>query len=211
MAQSLEALRGGRGGVLMIEGGPGSGRTELLEQLGIDAQLDGATVLRAQGAVHSAPLDAAMHLVRTGLAIYPELDPQFREGYSLLAMEPKASAATGAAVRYARMAAYLQDTLLHLSHRSPLVLLLDDMQLIDPQSIALLASMTETLGRDPILLAVARLIAPVESDAEPILRLAAKHVTLTPRLRKRCGEARADDVRRRTQLTATRRLACGRG
>ncbi|MET0340581.1 MAG: protein kinase [Polyangiales bacterium] len=179
-ALSLDALMRGRGGAVMIEGGPGSGRSALLERLGIDAQLRGATVLRAQGTMHSAPLDAATHLARTGLAIYPELAQQHHERQSSAATEPRATGATEVAERYARQAAYIQDALLRVGLRSPLVLLVDDIELVDPQSVALLASLTNVLGRHAVLLACSRLVAPVTTDAEAVLLEEAKRVKLTP-------------------------------
>ena len=136
MELALDALMDGRGGVLRVEGSPGTGRSALLEQVGIAAQLRGATVLRAAGTVHSTPLAAALHLVRGGLAVYPELGTPYRERHSSVLMEPtRAADPTEASERQARVAASVQDTLLQLGLRTPLVLLIDDAQLIDAQSL----------------------------------------------------------------------------
>lgn len=181
-ALSLEALRNGRGGVLLIEGGPGSGLTAALERLGIDAQLSGATVLRVDGALHEdAPLGAVLHLVRTGAAIYPDLGEQLRERTSsLLLPQPRVASPTEVVERATHLASRLQDVLLQLGLRGPTVLLVDDAHLLDRQSLALLASMALELPRHSMLLALSRRNEPARNDAEVVLATSAKRVVLTP-------------------------------
>ncbi|MET0342598.1 MAG: protein kinase [Polyangiales bacterium] len=181
VSSALDALMQGRGGVLRIEGSAGSGRSALLEQVGIEAQLRGATVLRADGSMHSTPLAAALHLSRTGLAVHPDLATQFRERHSSLVVEtPRAPDPTELAERQARVAGSVQETLLSLGLRSPLVLLIDDADRIDAASLGLLASMVERIGRHPILIALTRVAAPPASDAEALLRASGTLLSLTP-------------------------------
>jgi len=176
-SRSLDSLASGRGEVLLVEGGPGSGRTALLEQFAIDAQLRGTAVLRAEGAVHRAPHAAALHLVRGGLVLYPDLEPSFRAS-SVLLNPQKAVSALEASERQAKVAAGLHDVLLEIGLRAPLVLLVDDAHLMDKPSLALLASMTEAIARRPILLVLSRVSGPAKTDAEVILQAAAKRTTL---------------------------------
>lgn len=64
---------------------------------------------------------------------------------------------------------------------NPLVLLVDDANLVDPQSMALLASMSDSLSRHPILLVVARLSSATSSDADVVLQTnATQRIGLAP-------------------------------
>jgi RecA/RadA recombinase len=175
--RSLDSLASGRGDVLLVEGGPGSGRTALLDQLAIDAQLRGTAVLRAEGAVHRSPYAAALHLVHDGLVLYPDLQLSFRASSAPLSA-PKAVSALEASERQAKVAAGLRDVLLEIGLRAPLVLLVDDAHLIDQRSLALLASMTEAIAERPILLVLSRVSGPAKTDADVILEAAAKRTTL---------------------------------
>ena len=178
--RSLDALRSGRGGVLLVEGGPGSGRTAVLDQLGIDAQLSGATVLRVAGAMHKGALEAAMHLVRMGRAIHPDLAGQAQDRHSSMLMEvPRTTSPADAVERNTRLASAMQDTLLQLGMRGPIVLLVDDAHLMDPQSRSLLASMATVLPRHSVLLVLSRPSGRLQEDADVILQETAQRVTLT--------------------------------
>jgi hypothetical protein len=179
-ARNLDGLSAGRGCVLLIEGGPGSGRTAALDRLSIDAQLRGATVLRSEGKVHTGPLDAATHLVRTSFAIYPDLARSADGTASIRVEAPTVSNAVEAAERHARIARAVKQTLLKVSLRGALVILVDDTHLVDKPSLALLTSLVEALPRHPILLALTRFSGPATTDAEAILQAAAERVTLAP-------------------------------
>lgn len=179
-SRSLDGLSAGRGSVLLVEGGAGLGRSAALDRLSIDAQLRGATVLRADGKIHTGPLDAVTHLVRTSFAIYPDLASGADGMPSVRVEAPKASNAVEASERHARMAGAVKQTLLKVSLRGPLVIMVDDTHLVDKPSLALISSLVEALPRHPILLALARLTGPAATDADVVLQAAAERVVLTP-------------------------------
>ena len=196
---ALDDVRAGRGTLLMIEGAPGMGRSAILEQLGIEAQLRGATVLRAEGKLHTGPLGLVTHLVQTGLATFPDVAQLFRTRDSLFVktatMVPDAGSAKSpleAAERYGRVAASLQEVLLHIALRAPLVLAIDDAHLADAQSLALLAAMGEALARHPILLALTRPSGPADSNSMALLRASAKKLSLAPLSESELSELASD-------------------
>lgn len=175
----LDGVRSGRGEILWIEGMPGSGRTAALSRLGIEAQLHGATVLRAEGRVHTGPLGVAAHLMQTGLSTFPDLAVALREQSSIFADSgTSVQTAIEAAERRARQSTAIQTVLVQLSLRCPLVLAIDDASMIDGESLSLLASMVESIQCHPMMLALATLDGAVKSDAEAKLRASATRVTL---------------------------------
>ncbi|MDB4971963.1 MAG: putative serine/threonine protein kinase [Myxococcaceae bacterium] len=152
----LASLLEGRGGVLVVEAASGLGKSALLDQFAVDAQLRGATVLRADGGSAAEKHGVARELIRLGQRIFPDLEDS--EALLLGKHQPggqqrdRAAHPVEALERSARSATRLRDMLLRLSERSPLAILLDDADRADEESIALLASMAQELGELPILL-----------------------------------------------------------
>jgi hypothetical protein len=68
-----EAALQGRGGALRIEAGAGMGRTRLLEELGVRAQLAGAAVLRVDASMYKQPQGTARALAVRLLDAVPKL------------------------------------------------------------------------------------------------------------------------------------------
>lgn len=189
LAHALADVNRGQGEVVLIECEAGLGRTALLDQLAVDAQLAGATVVRAQGSLHNMPFSAARSLVEAGIGIFPDVVQRARQLSSFFSL-----AAGGTAARFvartsidmsehqARVAAHLQESLQQLSLRNPLVMLIDDAQAIDGESLALFASMLEDLHGHPILMVLsARVSAPTrQPQAYAKLAASAKRCKLTP-------------------------------
>jgi hypothetical protein len=131
---------------IVVEGDPGIGKTRLLEAVAGEARLAGAHVLwgRAhEGGAAPAfwpwlgalrPLVASLPEARSGLA--PLLDLDAAEG------------PPGPAFRIFQAVA---DALAAASAHHPLVVLLDDLQWADPDSLELLTFLAERLHDDPVL------------------------------------------------------------
>jgi Protein kinase domain/AAA ATPase domain len=166
LGAQLDELAAGRGGVLKIEGAPGLGRSELLAHLATGAQLRGLTVLRARGGLQPGTLGAAKELARLALGMFPDLSRQLPEQvatFSAPTEEPVGAAAIDTIERHARCAAAIRDILLALSERNRVVIIVDDLHLCDPSSVALLGSLSNSLAR--ILLALSSL--PEDAPCEP--------------------------------------------
>ncbi len=157
LQQALDAVIQGRGGVVALEGGVGLGRSALLEQLSIDAQLHGATVLRAEGGAESGAHGLARRLIQLGLRIYPELEGSDAFLRRMIENAETARSAMEPLERSSIAATRLRKWLLSLCERGPLVLAIDDADLADEESLGLLASLVqdEERGHLPLLLALA--------------------------------------------------------
>lgn len=170
LRQALDSAIEGNGGIAIVEGMGGLGRSALLDQLTVDAQLQGATVLRAEGSAAAGPHGIARRLIHLGARIYPDFDASDAFRRQMLELESgKASGARHPAEvveRSALAAARLRKLLLQLAERGPLVILLDDADRADSESMGLLASMSDELPRQPILL----VMTVREGVPEPLAR-----------------------------------------
>ncbi len=165
---ALEDALAGRGRVAVIDAVRGMGRTAVLDQLAIDAQLAGATLLRANDLV-SAPLATARQLVERGNAVFPDQDSA-AESVEPPSHEPVRSA-NEATERHEQLARQLASGLIKLSERSALVLMIDDVQRVDAASVGLLASLRQSLPQHPILLLVSREVGARSGDESALDKL----------------------------------------
>lgn len=155
----LQQTLAGARGMLLVTGSPGSGRSALLDQIVIDAQLAGATVLRAQGGAQ-APFELAQGLIRAGMPTAVTDADSARESVSSVQPKLRAVAANGAApanpvdaaARHADRIDELQRTLLTLSGANPMVVLVDDAERADKESLAVLAALVRAAEKLPLLL-----------------------------------------------------------
>jgi hypothetical protein len=187
-SHALEQLRrycaetvAGTGRNVLVEAGPGLGRTALLDQVAVDAQLAGASVLRWQPGTRSDG-GLAHSVMGWMFALSPELakDAIQRESAlrSILSRESRtplagAVSAAGASERRAKLIVALQGCLEDMSRRSPLVFLVDDVHRADPESLALLASLARTTQNAPLLLVVTKREATTSSDTNAFANLEA--------------------------------------
>ncbi|HKP59572.1 MAG TPA: protein kinase [Polyangiales bacterium] len=176
LRRALDSALAGNGRVAVIEAAPGMGRTAVLDQLAIAAQLSGATVLRADDVV-SAPLATARHLLERGVAIFPDQIGALEE----IAQQPHSPvrSANEATERYDKLAHQLSSGLIKLSERSALVLLIDDVQRVDAASLALFASLRQSLSQHPILLLVSREAGARSIDDSSLDKLVAQATCVT--------------------------------
>ena len=175
LVRALGHAVAGTGQIVLLEAEPGLGRSALLDQVTVEAQMAGATVVRARGGLHSAPFSAAHELVRAGLGMQPAVARSLRERASLFVRMLGSGEGTSALVRStidaaeqrAAHTALLHDALTALAARAPLVMLVDDAHVVDAGSLALLASMTEAIRSQRILLVLsAHTEQPLAGGAE---------------------------------------------
>ncbi|MCW2606698.1 MAG: transcriptional regulator, LuxR family, partial [Frankiales bacterium] len=176
----LAAARVGQGGVLLLTGEAGMGKTALLEDA-LEAAV-GMRVLRAAGseAESSLPFGALLQLLRPALEHLDRLPaPQAEALASALALRP----GTGGD-RFAVGAATL--TLLsRLADDTPVAVLVDDAHLLDLPSAQALVFAARRLGADRVaLLATARgeAAGPFATAGTPVLPLAGLSLTETAQL-----------------------------
>ncbi|MCO8275505.1 ATP-binding protein [Actinoplanes sp. TRM 88003] len=135
-ALRLFAERAGHdGGALVLTGEPGSGRTSLLDDLARTRTADGAWVLRGAGVPGTVPSDYA-DLDRLIAPLYehlPELPSHLRESLSIAV-----GLAVGPAPSELSVGTALTMLLRHAARSRPLLIVVDDVQLWDQASRALL-------------------------------------------------------------------------
>ncbi len=129
IAAALAALRAGSGGVLVVEGEPGIGKSRLLAHVAEKAE--GCTVLAARASEYEADLP-----------------------YALWAEALDRDIAEGRADRH-RLHRELRERLEELAADGPVVLCLDDVHWADPGSAEALAALVHRPPSGPVLLALA--------------------------------------------------------
>jgi hypothetical protein len=184
------ALLLGRGGAVRIEAGAGMGRTRLLEEIGVRAQLAGAAVLRVDASMHSQWQGTARALALRMLDAVPRVARECAGKYrhQLLALGHDVNArlsdntsvpppASGTSLRpppdgsEARSAATLDMWLSEISRTKPLVIEIDNVDDADDASLGLLVALAKLTTSEAILLVVSE-----RERREP--RLASGLVTL---------------------------------
>lgn len=155
---AVDAARGGKGGLVRLEGKSGSGKTRLLRELGTRGRASGARVFRGHARAQLAGPFEALGSAMSELAAHVATDPSFgarvreRLGHHrsvVLASLPLLEAALGPgdplppvdeAPREVRALAALGALLDSLGEADrPAVIALDDMQWADPSTVKLLS------------------------------------------------------------------------
>lgn len=183
--------------ILSVEGESGLGRSALLDQLAIESQLRGATVLRAHGDAFSRPFDVAHALVRTCEALQSESsrDPDEHAtdrppraqavGAPSTFRPPRAAPALptplDAAASHALQVDALLGVLLAHCRDSPTVVLVDDADLADTESLAVLAALSHRASDAALVIALAvRRGDAVRGSAFALLGTHATRISLRP-------------------------------
>ena len=147
LRECLAEALAGRGGLVLIGGEAGIGKTALAEATGREAAERGALVLigRCYDGTETPPYGPWTELLEQ-LPPAPDLPP------------PPAIAAPGGAMggagSQAALFAQVRDFLAALAGRRPLALLLDDLHWADPASLDLLRFLARQVGGLPVLLLV---------------------------------------------------------
>ena len=152
----LDAARDGTGGLLLIAGPAGIGKTSLLGQCGSAAIGRGMVVLRARG--DEVAMESSFAVARE--LLWPEAERDRAGALSGAARlaEPVFEASGEGAIDAERTASVLHGLhwlVANLAERSPLVLLVDDGHWLDPASARFLVYLSRRIDSLPVLLAVA--------------------------------------------------------
>jgi hypothetical protein len=162
----LKQASNGDGSAVCIEADPGIGKTRMLNELALEAQLRGATVLRVNAMVHGEPLGVAKALALALLRTIPgqALKHAAPHGGVLGRLSPEVWEALGKptldAVSRAtpEARASMQDALLRwilaIAGDTPLLVAIDDSHAVDEPSAALLAVLASEARAHSLLLAV---------------------------------------------------------
>jgi hypothetical protein len=156
----------GRGGVLLVEGDSGMGKTRLLREIELEAKLAGAFVVRARGDADGA-YGVVRELAETLVSRSPDSleTPGSTRVHRILsplhALEstPEATALRGLVDhREERLAMQiaLSGWLAAFSDDAPVVFIVDDLQRVDEGSAAVLAGLAHSAGEHHLLLCCAR-------------------------------------------------------
>ncbi|HEX5660541.1 MAG TPA: protein kinase [Polyangiales bacterium] len=171
-AEALAEARRSQGQVLAVEADPGVGRSRFLDELAVQAQLDGALTLTIDASTARRPYAGAAQLLDQWFQALPELARTTAQPHaSVVAHAAPALRAQLGVERLAQIAGNavegrvrLQNALLQvfssLAQTQYTVLLVDDLQAVDEESQALLAAFAHgasslrvclvvSLGRDP--------------------------------------------------------------
>jgi tetratricopeptide (TPR) repeat protein len=181
----LERTLRGHGGATLIEGAVGLGRSRLLSQLTIDAQLMGFTTLHVRGAREVGAGRVLRALAEQLLELAPDearaLLPKYLNVLGpLLAEASKAEDLVGDNEQMLRRASALARWLVEVSGRRPLLVAIDDAHLLHPSSAGVLTSIAELSQDARLLLAVTRLSAAPAAPAVEQLHWMGSVLSLTP-------------------------------
>ncbi|HEX4339459.1 MAG TPA: protein kinase [Polyangiaceae bacterium] len=142
--RALRAIRG-KGSAVVIAGAPGVGRSRLLAAAMLEAKIAGFSVLSSGAVAGSGAPFAVMHAVIRALA---ETEPE-----AAAAFATRADLAANAGERRGRAVELLAEGLRELSRTRPLAIAVDDLHLVDEESLATLALLsTATVGCRLLLL-----------------------------------------------------------
>lgn len=136
-----------KGRTVLLEAAAGLGRSALLDDLALYGQLGGATVLRADGDARASAFAIARKLVHSVTALYPELDGATFASYAPdgAKLAPVRSPLE-AAERHAQALTAVQNTLLEAVARAPTLIVIDDLHLVDDESLSLLVALAQGIG-----------------------------------------------------------------
>jgi energy-coupling factor transporter ATP-binding protein EcfA2 len=159
LRRALSASEAGEGAVVLVVGGPGLGKTRLIEAAGRLAEPKGLRVLRARGAELETtfPFGVARQILEPPLAgLSPVERAGLFEGAAALA-RPLFEGAEPLPRTGARFAALtgLYWLAVHIADRGPLLLLVDDAHRADPASLQFLEYLARRVSGVPLALVVA--------------------------------------------------------
>jgi hypothetical protein len=179
------------GSALLLEAPPGFGRSALLDQLAVEAQLAGATVLRWRGGQAGGSSSLAQTIIKLARALAPDTVELVERDSSIAALlgaqsgRPRPEVlrtSIEASDRLGRVVAAVQQCVLALTSRLPLVLLADDLGRADAESLALLASLTHACAGQALLLVMTQRerSGSVDPNAHAKLESGTLHLKLEP-------------------------------
>jgi tetratricopeptide (TPR) repeat protein len=183
----------GRGHAVWVEAAQGVGRSALLDQLALQAQLSGATVLRVRAGSQGGALSLGKVLVGSALRTHPDLRSfyaQLNPNMTAFCLNdagddrtlPQAMQTPAAAAEcYAELLSGMQHCLLELSRLNPLVITIDDVHRADAESLGLLASLAHAARENSLLLLTSAASEELNCGTPGLAKLSqiARHVWLS--------------------------------
>jgi Nif-specific regulatory protein len=163
LSQAIENARGGRGGGLILVGSEGMGKSRLVRETTLRAQLDGARVFCGRCPVNRKSIYGPFYEIFEQMvrAINPEADP-IGEMRRILRPVMGQEAGEGKPIRgqkfrlYNRVAQSIQDIYGFLRavspNGSPLILIIEDLQWADPATVELFSFLVGEAKRSNLLL-----------------------------------------------------------
>ncbi|MFO0696593.1 MAG: protein kinase [Polyangiales bacterium] len=188
LEQATAEAAKGRGSALRIESVAGMGRTRLLEEVAVRAQLSGATVLRVDAGMYQKGLGLARALAIRLLDAMPEVARRSAAAYrpALAALGPDVisrvrGGSTTAPIPTPSSVLDLTSTLdawfVDTTAVKPLVILVDDVDEADDASLALLVALARRCVDHRLLLVVAERIRREPRESAGLLQL--RHLSRT--------------------------------
>src|SRR3989449_9190946 len=155
LTAAWQRARGGRGQVVIVEGGPGEGKTRLIEELVAPARLDDASVAtaRAVPAEQKAEWSALAGLLAGGLGDAPGLagaPPGALAGLAVL--DGDLGARFRASAPAVSVGEALGEAVDAIAAERPLLMVLDDAQWSDEDTLAALPAPARDPPGRPVLL-----------------------------------------------------------
>jgi hypothetical protein len=190
LRQHLSRLVEGQGGVVVLEGASGMGRTRLSQELAIDARIAGLTTVRVEALSHPGPLGMLGALARGLLQSAPAEALETLPGQlavlgqafpELLAHRPGAPPAHPQAEltrdpseRRMRIQSSLCAWVLEVAVRRPLLVIVDDVQACDSASRSALTALCRAAQDARLLVCVTRRIDAEAGTAQQLERYGAR-------------------------------------
>jgi Protein kinase domain/AAA ATPase domain len=166
-ASEIKAARSGVGHALLIEAEAGGGRSRLLEEVAIQVQLSGSTLVKADAGRSPQLHGVARELVLELASALPELAADRakrhhsalralgREVESRLGLSPVHVAVSASSDSQREGVSGVADWIIEVSRVQPLVLLVDNLERCDPASLAVLLALAARTSQEHLLLVLA--------------------------------------------------------
>ncbi|HYV45170.1 MAG TPA: protein kinase [Myxococcaceae bacterium] len=174
----------GEQAAVVLDSGPGLGKTRLLAEVALEAQLSGALVLRGDGEQPAdAPYAVVRQLLRELFRAAPDLALQTGPAHAgtlgrvlpelslHLGRAPASAALSDPNEERLRVQAELASWFLEVARARPLALVVDDAHLCDEASAAVLATLGMKRERSPLVVALALRSDVAARAPEPIAAL----------------------------------------
>lgn len=168
MVECLERVERGRGSGAVLEGSAGAGKTRLLDELSLTAQLKGVRVLRADARGAAQGGLVATSLVEAALVACPDVAREVAGPHAAqlanlsdriageLGVDEPAPVPEDPSERRARMQNALHGWFTAMARKTPLMFVVDDIHDADATTLALLAVLTREARRLPIVVLTSR-------------------------------------------------------
>jgi hypothetical protein len=178
--------KSGTGSQILMTGAAGLGKTRLLHELALEAQLAGLSTVKADGQATPEPFGVAVRLslellmvcsdsagraAQPHAALLGQLSEALRER---LGGAAPVSLASDPSERRSRLLAALYEWFVAVSREQPLLVAVDNLDAVDPNSAAFLAALGHASSEAPILLLTTQRAAD-EATGPDALRALRKH------------------------------------